>query len=129
MPGGQSVHALRLQLLKSPKVWWPLHLGNQARRCIRLLVFGTRLLFHDLPRTSWVWRVVQQTHSVLVMTQKVDTHSESDGSDAMRQALYWMMLRLELENGTVSNTVAARFGVRSTVMKAITLRACRRCTG
>lgn len=30
----------------------------------------------------------------------------------MRQALYWLTLRLELENGTVSDTVAARFGVR-----------------
>lgn len=30
----------------------------------------------------------------------------------MRQALYQLTLRLELENGTVSDTVAARFGVR-----------------
>ena len=37
-PAGQSMHTLRPQLFKSPKVWWPLHLGNQARRCIHLLV-------------------------------------------------------------------------------------------
>ena len=30
----------------------------------------------------------------------------------MQQALYWLTLRLELENGTVSDTAATRFGVR-----------------
>lgn len=38
VPAGQSLHALRPQLFKSPNVWWPLHLGAQARRCIHLLV-------------------------------------------------------------------------------------------
>ena len=46
------------------------------------------------------------------MTQMMSTICENDASDAMRQALYWLTLRLELENGTVSDTVAARFGVR-----------------
>ncbi|KAK9831543.1 hypothetical protein WJX81_007476 [Elliptochloris bilobata] len=56
VPPGSTLHTLRPQLLASPRVWWPLHLGDQA--------------------------------------------------------LYQLTLRLELEGGTASDSVAARFGVR-----------------
>ena len=32
VPQGRSLHSLRAQLLNAPRVWWPLHLGDQARR-------------------------------------------------------------------------------------------------
>ncbi len=31
VPPGESVHALQPQQLRSPRLWWPLHLGDQAR--------------------------------------------------------------------------------------------------
>ena len=52
-------------------------------------------------------------HRLILSDDSNDEYNfENDASDAMRQALYWLTLRLELENGTVSDTVPARFGVR-----------------
>jgi len=31
VPPGESVHALQPQQLRAPRLWWPLHLGDQAR--------------------------------------------------------------------------------------------------